>query len=207
MSSHMRSRVPAVKEATVVIAVVRIDSSLMASAMSSKHVTQIMLPAANPSPTERQKTKLRANMKTGTAINGWGMLVKMDQRTVENLDTPRGISTNATASPSGTLCIASDNVMNAPRSAPSLPVNATPMPRPSVKECSVMTATMRKTLRRSCPVRSPNLRSSCFSTQDLVPTTNAMPSRKPTATRTGCPTACPSRLEPSGSSANPSSIR
>ncbi len=29
-----------------------------------------MIPAAKPRPTERQKTKWRANMKTGTAMSG-----------------------------------------------------------------------------------------------------------------------------------------
>jgi hypothetical protein len=67
-----------------------------------------MDPAAKPSPTDCQNMKWDANMKTGTAISGCGMEVKIDHRTVPNLLTPRGISTSATASPSGMLCIARD---------------------------------------------------------------------------------------------------
>ena len=62
--------------------------------------------------------------------------------------------------------------MKAPRWAPSLPVKDTPIPRPSESEWSVMTATIRNTLRKSLPVRSPNLSSSCDSTHFLVQMTN-----------------------------------
>mmetsp|Transcript_27288 Transcript_27288/g.71955 ORF Transcript_27288/g.71955 Transcript_27288/m.71955 type:complete len:245 (+) Transcript_27288:111-845(+) len=193
-------------EAVVVATVDATDSSLMVSAMSSKHVTHTMDPAAKPRPTDRQKMKCRANMKTGTAMSGCGMLVKMDQSTVENLFMPRGSSTSATASPSGTLCIARDAVMKAPRLAPSRPVKATPMPRPSEKEWSVMTAIMRKTLLRSLPLSSPSLRSSCRSTHRLVATTNAMPARKPPRTRMWWLTGRPKSVEPSASSETPSSM-
>mmetsp|Transcript_55382 Transcript_55382/g.131533 ORF Transcript_55382/g.131533 Transcript_55382/m.131533 type:complete len:249 (-) Transcript_55382:220-966(-) len=202
-----RRMCPAANDATVVTAVHLIDRSLIASASSSKHVTQIIEPAANPSPTDCQKIKCDANMNTGTAISGCGIDVKIDHSTVENLLTPRGINTKATARPSGMLCIASDAEMKAPRWAPSLPVKDTPMPRPSDSECSVITATIRKTLRRSFPVRSPNLSSSCDSTHFFVAITNPMPMMKPAATRIWCDTSIPSITDPSASRSRPSWMR
>eukprot|EP00961_Rhodomonas_salina_P157507 2120903-Rhodomonas_salina.2 len=140
-------------------------------------------------------------------MSGCGSEVQMAHAKVLPLLTPRGTSTSATASPSGTLCTASDAEMNAPSCAPPLPQNDTPIPSPSAKECSVMTAMMSRIFVASSPVMSPSFRSSYPSTQLFVNTTNSIPSTIPTHTRTVCDTSWPISAAPSGSRATPSVTR
>lgn len=79
------------------------------------------------------------------------MEVKMLQSAVLTLPMPLGTRTRATARPSGTLWTARVREMKTPSWGPLAPPKETPMPTPSVKECSVMTKMRRRTLRESRP--------------------------------------------------------
>ena len=97
-----------------------------ASSMASEKTIQIIAPAAIPRPTGRSGSNAFTKMNAGTAINGWGRLVKMLHREAFQTGVPRGISTRQMASPSGMFAIAV--VMKTPNSAVSAKETPTPMP-------------------------------------------------------------------------------
>mmetsp|Transcript_55384 Transcript_55384/g.131539 ORF Transcript_55384/g.131539 Transcript_55384/m.131539 type:complete len:249 (-) Transcript_55384:485-1231(-) len=181
--------------------------SLRASAISSKQATQSIAPAANPRPADCHGSKCSTNMNTGTATIGCGSDEHTAHASVFSGDTPRGTSTSATANPSGTLCTAKLAEMNAPSWDPPLPTNDTPMPRPSAKECRVMTDMISNIFPASSPVMSPSFKSSKPSTHDLVTTTNPMPAAMPAPTRIACDKGLPRIMALSSSSAIPSETR
>mmetsp|Transcript_14021 Transcript_14021/g.29020 ORF Transcript_14021/g.29020 Transcript_14021/m.29020 type:complete len:247 (+) Transcript_14021:29-769(+) len=188
-------------------ATVACETSLRASVISSEQQTHSIAPAANPRPRGSHAMKASTKRKTGAAMRGCGSEVQMLHSKVWNLGTPRGISTRATASPSGTLCTARLAEMTNPRCAPLFPQKDTPMPRPSAKECSVMTPTMSTILVASIPPMSASFKSSCSSRYRLLTTTKPMPSSTPSTTRSMMGIAIPNRLAPSPSSAHPSTTR
>mmetsp|Transcript_47719 Transcript_47719/g.97095 ORF Transcript_47719/g.97095 Transcript_47719/m.97095 type:complete len:244 (+) Transcript_47719:361-1092(+) len=163
---------------------VRRSTSSSASGSNSKNATYSMAPAAKPRPTGRNGKKAWTDMKAGTAIKGCGRDEITAHIDASRRPTPRGTRTRQMARPSGTLWMASVVEMNMPNCEPEAPAKDTPMPTPSARECSVITAMMRSILLAEAPDIPLNWRSSCCSSTCLVPMMNAAPPTAPAAART-----------------------
>mmetsp|Transcript_35065 Transcript_35065/g.111402 ORF Transcript_35065/g.111402 Transcript_35065/m.111402 type:complete len:449 (-) Transcript_35065:759-2105(-) len=96
--------------------------------------TYTMAPAANARPSGSSHWKRSTNRKAARASSGCGTLVRVAMIVASGADTPRGTSTNATASPSGMLWTAKSNDTYRPNCARSCLLKATPTAIPSAAE-------------------------------------------------------------------------
>ncbi len=150
--------------ATLIVTIVAIrfsDIFFNASGKSSLNDIQIIAPAAKPSPNGRESGKWVTIQKAGSAISGWGKLVKILRNAAFHGETHFGIIVRQIASHSGIFWIAMIRDTKIPNVIDGQ--NDTPIATPSQNEWANITPTINKTFFAFAHLRPENFKSSYWS--------------------------------------------